>query len=113
MKKSNLLKSLIKFSDLFECLELDEWTIIKADALAPEADLTFCVKPGMDTVFKNMLAKLYPNLYIYNAYLSEGESSEEVIAILNLKHLDIYDEKSEFLIKYQNYVFDILNDDEN
>lgn len=108
MQKFNLLKSLIKYSDLFECLELDEWSIIKADALAPEAEMVFCVKPGMNTVFKNMLEELYPNLYIYNAYLGEGESSEEVIAILDFEYLDIYDERSEFLIKYQSYVIDIF-----
>lgn len=113
MKKSNLLKSLIKYSDLFECLELDEWSIIKAEALAPEAELAFCVKPSMNTIFKNMLEDLYPNLCIYNAYLGEGDFSDEIIAILELKHLDIYGEKSEFLRKYQSYTFDILNDDEN
>lgn len=109
MKKYNLLKSLIKYSDLFECLELDEWSIIKADALAPEAELAFCVKPGMNTAFKNMLEKLYPNLFIYNAYLGEGESSEEIIAILELEHLDKHDERYDFLIKYQSYTFDVLN----
>ena len=99
-EKIKLIDRLLKFKNFSNLLHLTDYYIIKASCLAPEAKVAFYVKNNKVSDFIDNLHLHFPDLYIYNAYIGEGEINENVIAVLDFEDND----NNQFLTLYKEYV---------